>query len=529
MNDASAAAAPKGRDIFPYRIPGPAGFGISHTANRSRAGSQAANGSQTPSAPTQSHSLISSASERAHAARARPFDTPAWHALLRSNELCPYGGKLLSSSVALVKNNALNGVFTKSRLAVRVERMNFVGKDASVTLADPTGIIVGTLLAEIFTNRKSGVEEGAVLMLKGVSAIMFQERRVAGFRANLNDALHISIQSANVERVFGICDDMELPRKEGILPYQATALVEPKVSQQALRRQRSTPATPRRPLSRVPHRPSSVHNGMHRSSNNGRSYSTPERSFDPPGRGRPHGPYGVDPNSIHQGPHHGRGRGYRGRTHGEMYSSSSHGRQQAESVAAIRVGLQARTTSIHPGLNNSGAQQSNRDVTKRPSTQSFQLPRPSQRPRLEAKDRIPPVLSAPVENTAADVLTDDQLDNLLGSVDIDAVIAAATQSTSPQGKENKSSDETQNPGGINVKRPAHELSNLNHDVPEFASTTPETEPKEQSASPLASSTPALKIAAEERSGDNNVAKGIGNIDDSMLDSLLDGLDSTDFA
>eukprot|EP00171_Calliarthron_tuberculosum_P012399 IDg12399t1 len=190
------------------------------------------------------------------------------------------------------------------------------------------------MLAEIFADRKSGVEEGAVVMLTGIAAIMYPERRVVGFRANINDAMHISVQGANIERVFSVSEGAELPRKQGVLPYRAEAMVEPKITQQALRRQRSSPITPSRPLPRRPVRPAGSHPGAPQLPGNGRPYSSPTGpGFEPPdGRGyqRPYGarmhdhsrgvPYGSGPPMHQQGMQHSRGRRYRGRPRGSMYS-----------------------------------------------------------------------------------------------------------------------------------------------------------------------------------------------------------------
>lgn len=540
----NAAAAPSGHGSLPYHIPGPAGFGISPVPNRSALGSRTStgNGATGSLAPSDAENRITE--NGAAVARARPFDTPAWHALLRTYELRPYGSEFLASSVALVKNNAMSGVFTKSRLAVRVERLSFVGKDASVTLADPTGAVVGTMLAEIFADRKSGVEEGAVLMLKGIAAIMYPERRVTGFRANLNEAMHISVQSANIERVFAASDDSKLPRKFGILPYRAEAMVEPKITQQALRRQRSSAITPVRPLTRTPIRPGSGHPGTSPLPNNGRPYSSPRgRSFET-SRGRPQRPYGSGsygrPNGApynsdspphQQGMQYGRGGGYRGRPRGGMYNRGGsvrpHGDFPHGQEPPRRVGQPASHHQSYPRFNNPNLPQSNRHIVKRPNAQQIQSPRPSQRPRYESQDKNPPLQSCPTDSNAADVLTDDQLDNLLGSMDIDAAIAAATQSTSPQGKEN-----TLNESAQNSNLP---LASSQQEKEATASTENAASASRSTTQPTSAPEPSTQAPATDKGTDGvqsvqavQPGKGIGAIDDSMLDSLLDGLDSSDF-
>ena len=163
-----------------------------------------------------------------------------------------------------------------------------------------------------------------------------------------------------------------------------------------------------------------------------------------------------------------------------------------------------------------------RNSLKRPFQPTFPSPRPGQRQR--SQPAWTPVAATSSSGVAE--LTEDQLDSLLGNVDIDAMIAASqrTKPPPPSEKENVQGTElASNPpqtdkaglGPVGVTQPttsaaSNALNNVQH-----MST--------------ASSTQMGTVANKPPTANGHTAKGLGGIDDSMLDNLLDGLDSADFS
>ncbi len=382
---------------LPYPIPGPAGVFSS-----TRSGSEGCAGTE--------RSLVDTTTRKPRARSSgsnslKSFDTTGWHALLLAYDLRPYGPDLLSSSIALIKSNAFRGNFQRLRLAVRVEKMHFVGKNASVTLADPTGTIVATVLAEVFEDRKCGVQEGAVLMLESVTAIMYPERKPAGFYINLDAALHMSIQSSNIVHVFSEADELEVERKELIMSYSEEALRLPNADQQTLRKQRSVVFDAGESSVSAQPRPISGYNEQSRSDNRGVSgnyrYSKQQpynSRMRPPQRSSNTDPYGR--NTVQE-----RRRDIQGNAQNQAY----------------------RRPNPYRPFRREFDNPSNQCRNKRPAEQQgAPILRPSQRPRSFNNSQASP---APNKVKPTETLTDDQLDDLLGSVDIDAAIAAATQPT----------------------------------------------------------------------------------------------------
>ena len=182
---------------LPYRIPGPAGNigpgGIHLTSALARRSSSSGN-----SSPANTEAL-----------RARLFLSTAWQSMLQHLKAPPYGSCALCTSVALLRNYALcarNGIRRaydrNSLVAVRLDSLSYVGKDASVTLSDPTAVIAGTLHAEVFVAYKGQIEPGVVLLVRGVMPLAYPERTPTGFGTHLADSLHVSIQTSNIQRIF---------------------------------------------------------------------------------------------------------------------------------------------------------------------------------------------------------------------------------------------------------------------------------------------------------------------------------------
>lgn len=166
-------------DNLPYQIPGPAGGTLSQVP------------SQLP-LPLKSSTT-------------RLFQTSPWQAALQHLQAPPHGSTLLSSSIALLRSHALSDRFQRlSSLPVLLDALSWVGRDASILLRDPTGSIRATVHAEVFSKHKAGIEIGAALLLSGVAAIAYLERRPVGFRRDEGESLHVSIQACHVMKLFPV-------------------------------------------------------------------------------------------------------------------------------------------------------------------------------------------------------------------------------------------------------------------------------------------------------------------------------------
>lgn len=173
---------------LPYHIPGPAGAVISTTRQEVQ-----------PTPSTRPASNPSSVNFH--------FHHPAWQAMLHHLQAPPYGIQPVPSSLSLLRRNALSADFSKLRsLPVLLDSFSWVGKDAAVTLRDPTATMRATIHAEVFSARPREIEQGVVLLLDSVAALAYLSRPV-GFRADIDASVHLSVQSTNVVRVFkGVFD-----------------------------------------------------------------------------------------------------------------------------------------------------------------------------------------------------------------------------------------------------------------------------------------------------------------------------------
>lgn len=168
---------------LPYHIPGPAGAVISTTRQ------------EIQPAPS-TRPTINPTSVNFH------FYHPAWQAMLHHLHAPPYGTQPVQSSISLLRRNALSADFSKLRsLPVLVDSFSWVGKDAAVTLRDPTATMRATIHAEVFSERPREIEQGVVLLLDAVAALAYLSRPV-GFRADIDASVHLSVKPTNVIRVF---------------------------------------------------------------------------------------------------------------------------------------------------------------------------------------------------------------------------------------------------------------------------------------------------------------------------------------
>lgn len=217
-----AAMSTQARSL-PYRIPGPAGNACERETAVAR--------------------------EVRPASRERIFQCVAWQSMLQALRIQPYGQKRLECSIALLRSAALQRSFDRaSVIPVRIETLTYVGKDASVKLIDPTASIGGTIHAEVFTVWKNVVDIGAVLLLRGVNALAYPERRPTGFHEDVASSLHVSIQTSNIERVFSNSDDITNMARDVstvVKAYTPNALEPPRIVPVSTPR-RLRPTTPQK-------------------------------------------------------------------------------------------------------------------------------------------------------------------------------------------------------------------------------------------------------------------------------------------
>lgn len=212
----------------PYRIPGPAGghdwrgtlFADSGYARETRA--------------ARSGTISHLANNKASSSK---FHGGAWYEALcelgvitnkkpspRSENKQTSGRKTLSESVALLQAYSLaSDVYKAERLVVEIDALSHVGKDVSVTLADPTGTIAGTLHSSAMEAHKEVIRAGCVLVLVKLTAITYAESQSVGFRVDPTAGVHVSIHLSNVENVFPATTEHAWTIQDPLASYEKTA------------------------------------------------------------------------------------------------------------------------------------------------------------------------------------------------------------------------------------------------------------------------------------------------------------------
>lgn len=291
-----------------------------------------------------------------------------------------------------------------------IDHFSHVGKDASVLLRDPTGAIAGTLHAEVLAMYKK-LERGVVIVLRDVHAMYL------GGVTEV-DAVHVSIQLCHVGEVH--VGHMGCVQVDGVDVYTRLAKHPPGVVR-------------RRVLREVNARVGSGGRGMQ-----GRAVHA-----------RP---------AVSPGAHGGRG-GYRGRGLGRGYGRGAYG---GRGSYAERGG-QAQRGGSQVGQ---GRQTGDVNVGER---------RPF-RGTVSVGKRVQPMQmnGGGKRRQTEDCLTDDQLDCLLGEVDVDALIAASGKKVSggdggreevgTVGNGERKDVSGSGSGSGSVAAKTNELSCVNHDI-----------------------------------------------------------------
>lgn len=396
--------------------------------------------------------------------RDRRFYSAPWQAMLKHLGVHPCGDSKLDSSVALLRSYALGGRFDKvPRLAVRLDDLSYVAKDASVMLSDPTGSICATIHAEVFASHKNQIEAGSVLVLKHVAALAYYERRSAGFRLNAEASLHVSIQPSNIELLCPISND-PVPHSTLLVspPPLQTSYAPLALSPPVL----ATRMTPRR----------------------ARSTSLPVR--------RP----------LHPRP------ASAARTQTDQRFGSSNGIMQPGIHSQHRPNVSNSVS--HKNISQGNAQHPSHK-RRNPGHNHWQPQPPPQRSKYQRS--VPPSPPRPTSSSVVN-LTEDQLDNLLGDVDIDAVIAARIPTQTRASSSSPVKRATTPSVGSQKKGDTME------NIPEFSVPDSDLEPDALTA--LTSHRPAVPSDTCVPAAPTAMPAAV---DDAMINDLLQGLDSSDFA
>lgn len=455
--------------------------------------------------------------------------------------------RLLTSSVCHARVRALEHAHAKcDHLLVRIDTLAHVGSDAYVTLADPTGGgLVGTLHAAVLEEHRAALQPGATLYLRNVTALSHVEQKVTGFRPSAVDAVHLSVHLSNVEAIFGICGSEDeksaaVIEQRSLLEAYVESVRTPPArahgNRNVLANQMFGNGPPRRPKPR-PLGSSGVYNSRNANGFAQKPLSAPNRpaaralpvrspakrsapahvNMPVPQRPRPDRP--VVPNPTPQG---------RPRYAGLHRPAQL--QQRANSTNSVRTG--------RPNV---------------PSTQAVVAQQIS-----IGSDRRPEPATQTNAMAAVESMSEDQLDNILGEVDLDAVISASgfsqalTQpSTQPPSayKSPKPQARPQDSAQVLSRAPAPSPAQgptPRHGQPGQASITPNARPanpdpvadpgstpeKDTSVTPVEYSDrrPANDARQSQRDGPSppEDANPLSAVDDEMIDSLLNGLDGDDF-
>lgn len=210
-------------DATPYAIPGPAGLPRARRPT-------------TPTTPSSGACAAAQGGAR--------FATPAWHAALALLQ------SPLRTSLATLRARALAGDLSKApALPVLLAALKHVGKDAVVTLADPTASIPATLHAAALEQHANELRPGAVLLLADISALAVRSKRVSGFRQDPAAAIHISVDQTNITQVVVVDPDAMVPLPADPLLAYAPSARAPVVAKTAKRASRKRPrAQPLMPM-----------------------------------------------------------------------------------------------------------------------------------------------------------------------------------------------------------------------------------------------------------------------------------------
>lgn len=446
-------------DRLPYPIPGPAGT--------------------LPRLRPQSSTVVPAQPDR--------FSVLSWSEMRRSLSLPPHGSQRLSSSLALLRRNALLNFRHKlSKLPVIVDSLHWVGHDASVNLVDPTTSMSATIYATVFASYpNTPIRAGTVLILKEAIAFAYSNRSV-GFRADPSSAVHLNIRLPHIEAV--------IPVPEAATPQQPSScsLADPSTIYSSF-----AFAPPMPPIR--PRRPPSF-NSSHLPSN-------PSIIPQPPTRPLvPHNRHPQPPRAAHKAP----------------FIPPSRKRQFPNTNTPPNDLPTAKKRPASHQFSSSPV----------PTGPSLIFPKPIVSSGIPITPHQP--LRTQSGPTVMAAMSDEHLDSILGDFDLDAAIAAHEKSvpsnehassvslqSTPFGSVGAQTKQNSQGEPAPVSFPAHRHETNDNDsslaTARANSNPPVPRPSENFISSVgqatSSSTPHVPLSA---------------VDDDMIQNLFDGLDASDF-
>ena len=129
------------------------------------------------------------------------FRGGAWHEMLRSEGIEPYGEARMTHSVRSLWDLALRSTGANvERIALIIMNLELVGRDFRAELGDITGVVIATVNKAVFRAQKGRgeIRVGTVLVLQDMSGLLCFENKVRQPSASV----HLSIQISNIVKVY---------------------------------------------------------------------------------------------------------------------------------------------------------------------------------------------------------------------------------------------------------------------------------------------------------------------------------------
>lgn len=124
----------------------------------------------------------------------------AWHKYLHRHRhrLTPYTTTPLKTSLALIAGKAFVNDLSRSNVAVQVSKLCTDENSSGAMLSDATGSIQSTFLADVLKEHCKTLEDGCVLLLENVRAILYPPRQPNAYFVDLNEGLNMTISAKNI-------------------------------------------------------------------------------------------------------------------------------------------------------------------------------------------------------------------------------------------------------------------------------------------------------------------------------------------
>lgn len=120
---------------------------------------------------------------------AKFFPNAAWHEMLRVGAHPPYGSELLKTRLSSMKEKVTRNDSTRSTLVAMVKEVNYFNDTPWIVSADPSGIVLCTLLEEVYKIVPEIVEVGNVIVLRTFRLVFYPYRRPNGYLLDIDSCL----------------------------------------------------------------------------------------------------------------------------------------------------------------------------------------------------------------------------------------------------------------------------------------------------------------------------------------------------